>query len=608
MSTGMLDPHQPAPKSDIPKGEAVPTDEEKELCKQIDQLFKKYAKHRRKYDKDWIDNYKMYRGQQWLKKRPSYKSREVINLIYQTIQSQTSVMMDVRPTLGFTPREPGDLELAEIISMLWLADWDRHNWSDELLAQVYDAHFYSVGISSVAYDPELRHIVYQSEDILDFYPDPDASDVNKKAEGFIKAKPEDVAKLKKRYAGHKYAQFIKPDLESMDYEKRSMETLHRAKNTDLDLPVESTTSAYSVEDEDKNKALVITAYLKPSDVEVVEREDLESPEEKIYITKKKYPRGRKVVKINGYIFEDQPLEDDHLEFPYQRLVNSILPREFYGVSEVDNTKGPQMVFNRLVNFAIDVLTLMGNPIWLNPLEANVNSRKLNNSPGLVVEFAGQNPPQRVEGVGLQPAVFQLIDRMEKWFNDEAGTQDVTRGVNPTGVTANAAIENLLEQAQKRIKQKMRNMDSCLKCVGKHWLSNVFQYYTAPEIFRLTNKEGTNQYFKFHVEDRPTGEVDELGQAKSKKVAIVRNYTGPVPDNEQKEFEIRADFDIVINTISGLPFSEAEKETKLLNYFNAGIIDQQEVLEKSDYPNWQAIIQRMQQQAAAQAEAAPPQGA
>lgn len=613
-NTGMLESHQ-APVKDAPKDSLTQTDEEKALVKQVMKLFKKAAKHRRQYDSSWVSNYKMYRGQQWLGKRPSYKHKEVVNLIYQTIQSQTSVMLDVRPTLGFLPRDPSDLELAEIISMVFQADWERGAWSDELMQVVYDAHFYSVGFSGLGYKKDLNKGFggqeYSCEDPFDFYPDPDATDVNKKGEWFLKVRPESVDKMKVEYSGHKYVSQIKPDMEDLSYEKRSVDTLHRTKNTDLDLPAYVPSGPSASGDEDNDKVMRIIAYLKPSEVEEVKDVD-ESTGEELFITRKKYPKGRKVVIMNSFVFEDKELDDDHLEFPFSRCLNSALPREFYGVSEIDNTKGPQMVFNKLINFSLDVLTLMGNPIWLVPLEGNVNTRKLNSSPGLIVEHAKDGQPQRLEGLGLQPAVLQMIDRMEKWFNDEAGTQDVTRGVNPTGVTANAAIENLLDQAQKRIKQKMRNMDSYLKSMGRQWVSNVFQYYTAPQIFRLTNKEGANKYFKFYVEDK---EVDDgSGQPpKKEKFAIIRDYVQNdknqlVPSNEQREYQVRGDFDIIVNTVSGLPFSEAQKQDKLMGLFSAGVIDAEEVLKGIDYPNYQAVLARVQQQQAAASQAAAPQGA
>lgn len=606
-NSGMLDEHAPRAKASEKSEYEQETEEEVKLVKQVNQMFRKAATSRKKYDKDWANNYKMYRGDQWLERRPRYKHREVINMIFQTITGQSSVMLDTRPIVGFLPEEPTDLELSEILNEVFESDWEKGNWMDELAEIIYDGHIYSVGYGYLHYDADANNgmggQVWCCSDPFSAYPSPDATDVNKKCAYFIIAEPKDVDDLKLEYAGHKYVQKIKPDLEDLSNTKLDTKTLHRKRyNTDRDIDPTSKSYGSEFDDEFKAKSLKITVFMKPNDTEQVEKDD-ETTGEKIYITRLKYPRGRKIVVINNCVFEDKVLDDDHMEYPYQRYINYRLPREFFGNSEIDHTKGPQMVFNKLVNFSLDYLTLMGNPIWMNPVKANVNSRKLTSEPGLVVEYAGDASPSRMEGLSLPPFVFQLIDRMEKWFNDSAMTQDVTRGINPTGVTANKAIENLLEQAQKNIKQKMRNLDSMLKSMGRQWLSNCFQYYTAPQVFRLTNKQGVNKYFKFHIEDRQTEEINPDGTPKTKKVAVVRNYSQGsdgqyIPDMDTKEYEIRGNFDVKVNTVSGLPFTKSQNEQQVYSLFDRQIIDAEEVLTRLEYPNKDAILQRLQQQQAA----------
>lgn len=616
--TGQLDPNSPRPQVTEPGDMPNPSPEELELAKQVDKLFKKAAVHRKRYDRAWAENYKFYRGQQLGNRRPSYKNREVINMIFRVIQGQTSIMMDTRPTVGFLPQDPADLEFSEILNQVFEADWQKNDWMSELFGIMLDGHLYSVGIGYCEYCENIAGgrsgIDWCSKDPFDIYVDPDATDVNKKCEYVIDAKPWDIDKIKRKYAGHKYVTQIKPDMDDLSKGKRSAETLHVYRHTNLDIPVDRLTYGKGPDEDLKDKVLVTTVYMKPSDTEEIEQED-QAGGDKLYITRLKYPRGRKIVKINNFIFEDGELEYDDLKFPFQRFVNSQLPREFYGIDELENLKGPQAVFNKMVNFALDVLMLMGNPVWLNPIESGVNSRLITSEPNLVIEHNANHAPQRVEGVQLQPWVFGLIDRMEKWFNDTAGDQDVTRGINPTGVTANAAIENLLEAAQKRVKQKVRNVDSMLRDFGEQYVSRVMQYYTAPQVFRLTNKEGVNKYFKFHVEHRevlnPDGSVATLpdGKPKTKKVAIVRDYAKndlgqTVPEDKANEYEIRGEMDVRVNTISGLPFSKQETEQRVLNLFDRKIIDGEEVLKRLEYPNAELITQRMKQAAAEAAEAAP----
>lgn len=619
----MLDQHAPRHVDKDPSLDQEQSEDEKKLCKQIDLLFEKAAKHRRKYDKNWVDYYKYYRGEQWNKKRPSYRHSEVINLVFQAIQSMVPIMTDARPKIGFVPQEPQDTQFAEILNQLFESDYDKYNWLYKITEVIFDSHFYGVGFSSLEYDSDAEFgygcIKFMPEDPFDMYPDPDARNVNEECEYFIKAKPEDVDKVKKRYANHKFADKIKADLDDLSFAKRNVELLHIRKNTDIDMPRDSLVYSAGVDDDMKDKVLVITAYLKPSDTEEVEQPAGENPEEKLFITKLKYPKGRKVVKINGYIFEDSPLDYDDMKFPYSRCTNYILPREFYGQSEIEQLKSPQNIFNKLISFTLDCMTLTGNPVWLVPNGSGVNPRKLINRPGLVVEYNGEEPPRRAEGTQLQPYILQMIDRMEKWFNDVSGTQDVSRGIQPGAVTAASAIDSLRDAAQTRIRQKMRNMDSYLQSVGTQYVSRVLQYYTQARVFRVTNNDDVTKYFKFHVEDRP--DTDDLGQPKLKadgspqtsKYGIMREYKKDkygesVMSEDVKEFQIRGEFDVRVNTISGLPFAKAELEQRLLQFFDRGIIDSEEVLKKLDYPNYEMVMERVKkkQEAEAQAKAQQPQ--
>lgn len=348
---------------------------------------------------------------------------------------------------------------------------------------------------------------------------------------------------------------------------------------------------------------------------------------KVFEQVAKYPRGRKIVLCNGVLLEDGDAGYDDGEIPYQRYPNYVLPREFWGISEVEQLEGPQKTFNKLVSFALDVLTLMGNPIWLVHGSSGLDPETIRSQPGAVYEWDGEpgTKPERVEGVGLQPYVLQMIEKMGEWFDSVGGSQDVSRGVQPTGITAASAISSLQEAAQTRIRQKARNMDYYLQSLGQQYLSRVFQFYTVPRIFRLTGNQGAQKYFRMHVEhydktelqqsvDPLTGEVSQQEVPTGEKgmrmhvqpysVDETGRPTGQYNPLEARQYEIRGKFDVRVNTGSALPFAKAEKEERLFKLFQLQAIDQEELLKGLDYPNYQAIMQRMQQaaQQAAMAQA------
>jgi hypothetical protein len=140
------------------------------------------------------------------------------------------------------------------------------------------------------------------------------------------------------------------------------------------------------------------------------------------------------------------------------------------------------------------------------------------------------------------------------------------------------------------------------------------------MYRLTGQDGVEKYFRMHVEDFEVTQADpvtgqEMPTGETKKRVTVQPYgaNGMIDPLAMQQYETRGKFDVRVTTGSSLPFAKSEKEQKLLNYFDRGIIDEEEVLKGSDYPNYQAVLQRVEQKKmmAAQAQAsgaAPPPAA
>ena len=102
---GLLSEHEAGIRKEDPKtGETMMLSEAQEkIVRMVEKTFKKHKKHREKYDKNWLENYKIFRGDQWKNKRPSYRHSEVINLVFQAIQSTVPMQTDARPKFEFLP-------------------------------------------------------------------------------------------------------------------------------------------------------------------------------------------------------------------------------------------------------------------------------------------------------------------------------------------------------------------------------------------------------------------------------------------------------------------------------------------------------------------------
>ena len=606
----MIDEHAPRPKrngqSDISYS---PSPEERKLVNKYESLFQKAKKKKSKYDYSWPDYYKLFRGKQWKTQRPSYRQTEVFNLIFQNLQAQIPIITDIRPKFEFLAREPQDRQFADLMNDIALCDWTTNNWQMKQNEVIWDGHLYGTGISCLKFDEDKNAIVYKAEDVFYFFPDPYAHSITENCNYVVHAEPIEVARLKKDYPDK--AEYIKADVTNFISPERIdlSETKYRSPVSDQVI-VEVT----GYQDlTNMSETLVKTFYVYDDEIvqEEAEGDDEDSGFNKT-IQRLKYPNGRKLIIANEMILDDGPMEYDHKKFPYQIFLNYIVPHQFWGVSELEPLEGPQRAFNKVISYVLDVLVLMGNPIWVVDTTAGIDTQNLTNQPGLVVEKEPGSQVTREMGVQLQPYVLQLIDRLKEWFDQIGGAQDVTRGQPAGGVTAMGAIEALQNAAQTRIRQKIRNLDCYLQDFGQQYCSLVMQFYTAPRVFRLTQKDGTEKYFRMYVDHRPYEQdhpnFDPSTPDSTRPIAVMQNYTenGQL-DPTINEYELRGELDVRVTTGSSLPFAKSENENRLFTLFKLGIIDAEEVLKGLDYPNWEAVQQRMAEKAAQQAQMQAQQG-
>jgi hypothetical protein len=182
-----------------------------------------------------------------------------------------------------------------------------------------------------------------------------------------------------------------------------------------------------------------------------------------------------------------------------------------------------MIVNKLISYVLDVLTIMGNPIWVVDTTSGIDTDNLTNQPGLVVEKNPGSEVTREEGVQLQPYVMQTLQFMvENVLNKLGSTTDVSRGAAPAGDTSGYAIAQLQEAAQTKIRGKGRNVEIFLKEAGSLMVDRILQFYQLPRVERITNNTNAVEYFKFHI----TEPMDEAGRRPSSwrigahKIAVI----------------------------------------------------------------------------------------
>ncbi len=108
--------------------------------------------------------------------------------------------------------------------------------------------------------------------------------------------------------------------------------------------------------------------------------------------------------------------------------------------------------NQLDSMILLIIQRMSNPVWLEPKGAEI--QRLTGMPGLVVKWnpltvGGNAKPERIAGVPLDAALFQIREQYLKDIEELVGTYDVIKGAKPSGVEAFSALQLLVERAQAR---------------------------------------------------------------------------------------------------------------------------------------------------------------
>jgi len=177
------------------------------------------------------------------------------------------------------------------------------------------------------------------------------------------------------------------------------------------------------------------------------------------------PDGRYLVVAGGKSLYDGP-------YPYGSRINlftfrwSVLPGSIFGFGMVRNLISPQKRYNGISTQIDMIRKTMGNPWIFSDRKAQLSVDTQTTEPGHHFTYKsrpGISQPFVVPAHGSDADAKYQQETVKHEMDDISGTEDVLRGVNPTGVTAGVTIEHLTEQAVERFKPAIdENRDEFLR--------------------------------------------------------------------------------------------------------------------------------------------------
>ena len=543
----------------------TPTEQEKKLAEWVHTKFKQAYVAKAPLMKKWQDYMSAYDGSYFVNdSRPDYKSNQVTNLVFSTIESIRPIMTDNNPKFIAVPNNPQGVEFSNDVQMALDYEWDREKMATKLPAQLIPMLVYGTAVWFVQWDGkegEYGNIKIKEVDPFNIFPDPLAENVDN-AEYIVYATYKNANQIKQQF----------PDkANAIEGSRISMSEL--VANRD-----EQDTN-------EENQVLILEMWCR----------DWTTMDEDIDGNKSlKYPQGRVITCLPelGIILSDKknPYKDG--KFPFVLMKNYDVPFKFWGVGEVEQILSPQIYVNELTNQIIDNAKNTANMQWIIDKNAGIGQGKLTNRPGLVIR---KNPGAEVRRDTPPPMptyVREQIDVLKADIQDISGVLDSLKGEKQTGVVAASAILALQEASQSRIRLKIKIMESNLTELANMVYSRMQQFWKLDRWVRVTDIEG-NPSFR---------EIGQQVLANDYDLKVMAGSTMPVNKNAMMDLMIRL---AQTNGEDGLPIVDRKA---VLEYLPIGdkkaISDRFAELKAQQEQQQQMQLQQqeMQQQQLAQQQA------
>lgn len=250
--------------------------------------------------------------------------------------------------------------------------------------------------------------------------------------------------------------------------------------------------------------------------------------------------------------------------------------EAYGISLVDHLAYPQIYINRLLSALQANAEMTGNPIFLESSQSGLDRVAIINRPGQRLRVQGtagmQNKPDWLQPPSMPPQVKELIEfwiqRMENIAGLSAASKGNTSASNSR--TSDQVMNTIQEAAFVRVRSAIANLERTLIQVGYKLADLVIDNYTVDRVVAIAG---------------PKGEKTALALKP-------RHFMVPTEEGQSP-----LKYVLNINAGSALPTSRQARAQQADRAYALGLYDRQAWYEANQIPNWQILLDRINQQIA-----------
>lgn len=550
-----------------------------ELPSRVRQLFNDAKAARSLRIERWQRAYRLVNNQAWSPLREPWQPSPSASEVYPITAAMAGWMTDMRPGIEFlpimnpgTPIANGLQQLATDLEVCYRSSWMNNDEDAELEKILWDAMVYGTGFAKSYWDPAAADGFGDARmvrvDPFAIYPDPKGHSFDD-CNYILEVRRMSIQELDRRFPGTAKKLRAISGMKDEPIEEREdpLKSSGRVpmSNTGAISPV--TAPMWGLPGDARDHVFrdegvtVFECWMR-------EHEQIEDDGGKQYVK----DRWRLVMIAADEVLLDVTAEDlyKHGQHPYSRYVLADLG-EFWGISLVDHLAPLQIALNRLLAAVQSHAELVGNPVFLEPTNSGIPRTRITNRAGqrLTVNQGAVGNIQWLQPPAMSKEVTDLIQFYIGEMERVSGLTATSRGNMPGGRNAEGVVDAVQEAAFVRVRLALRSLERTLRDIGRKKGSMIADFYTQPRMISIVGDSGVTS-----------------------SLALQKNhfYARDLDQNQPAPFR----FSVVAQAGGEQPISRRAREAQAVRLFAMGAIDRIALLEWLDWPNRDAVVQRIGQ--------------
>lgn len=527
--------------------DVVQRNADRQLIKDLDELFEQAKNDRQQYEKQWIVNLAFFLDQQWVVfdtatrrlrqiKGPTWRVKMVVNFIKQQCLTKYAKLVQSRPQAKAQPAsdEVEDKQQAEvcdsILEYLWTADGSEAATKRALLWAIVCG----TGILQASWNKETGSLLTYPETTLAEVPDPVTGETTQQEVPHPQAgQPVKDKNGEPVYLGDVEATEISPFEFYPQPLAKTIKQMSWCFTQTLRSP-EYVMEHYGVEVEAKKVAP--DSYLEGQLASAIADQAVQARNGVLVKTfrqrsTKKYPEGRYVVYVDDQILSQGANPYPKAQIPFASFVDIPVPGRFWGDSLITSAIDPQRNLNKARSQVVENRNVMSNGRHYVPEGALDPGQEITNAPGEIVTYhvvpnapEGGKPTQE-KGSEVPESTWKDIQQSISEIRETMGIHEVSNAGIPAGVSAARAIGFLQEQDDLRLGPTAQAYEDAISQFSQIKLRLAKQFYEEPRTVRIVGKNNSIKVVSFYKDDIPD-DVDvrvETGSSLPKSRVARQNF-------------------------------------------------------------------------------------